>query len=369
VTAKWHPVPYAIEDAPAVADFCHVLGKPDGSIYLIRLWGWARQHLGKERLICGEQDVAAAQVETACRWRGKRGKLFAALLETCWLADEEHEWRVVRWESLIHVEWEGSQKDSEAPDEEEDDLPTDKEERKREQRRRRNRKLRAKKKAKRDSGETPKETLRDAERDASETQARRPETQGETQETQEPLLYARETETQTETNNPSPPVSPHGGPPLPGIDPPPEPPSKAEQAKADREMRIDEMLEAWRETSGIDSAAGLDPKTKAGKDIRRAVGKVLDAGHTPDDVRTLVRFIVSDEWRASKGHHALSTVFRHMEFTRKLGEAEAAGAATKQPKQRTGRWAPAGGTGNGNWHTTTDEELLAMGVDFNEGLK
>lgn len=70
-------IPILFDRSPPVVSLEVELRRPDALVYAIRLWEW-RQRFG-ERV---EPRSVVLVIERAARWRGRRGKLFDALLRS-----------------------------------------------------------------------------------------------------------------------------------------------------------------------------------------------------------------------------------------------------------------------------------------------
>jgi hypothetical protein len=82
IRMDWIAVSVDLPDHPKVLSLSVALGEERVEAYLIRLWAYCG------RLVSGgilRGDSAEISAEKACQWRGERGRLVSAMVETGWL--------------------------------------------------------------------------------------------------------------------------------------------------------------------------------------------------------------------------------------------------------------------------------------------
>ena len=82
IRMDWIAVSVDLPDHPKVLSLSVALGEERVEAYLIRLWAYCGR-LVSDGILRG--DSAEISAEKACQWRGERGRLVSAMVETGWL--------------------------------------------------------------------------------------------------------------------------------------------------------------------------------------------------------------------------------------------------------------------------------------------
>ena len=88
----WQPVPLGWRDAPAVSALAVRVKKRDPRLLLLDLWDWAHC-FGWTHPVA----IAAEAIEKGAGWHGRRGILYAALVETGWVREADGVATICRW--------------------------------------------------------------------------------------------------------------------------------------------------------------------------------------------------------------------------------------------------------------------------------
>ena len=88
----WQPVPLGWRDAPAVSALAVRIKKRDPRLLLLDLWDWAHC-FGWTHPVA----IAAEAIEKGAGWHGRRGILYAALVETGWVREADGVATICRW--------------------------------------------------------------------------------------------------------------------------------------------------------------------------------------------------------------------------------------------------------------------------------
>jgi hypothetical protein len=91
-TDYWQPVPLGWRDAPAVSALAVRIKKRDPRLLLLDLWDWAHC-FGWEHPVA----FALEAIEKGAGWHGRRGILYAALVETGWVRESDGVAVICRW--------------------------------------------------------------------------------------------------------------------------------------------------------------------------------------------------------------------------------------------------------------------------------
>jgi hypothetical protein len=88
----WQPVPLGWRDAPAVSALAVRVKKRDPRLLLLDLWDWAHC-FGWTHPVA----IASEAIEKGAGWHGRRGILYAALVETGWVREADGVATICRW--------------------------------------------------------------------------------------------------------------------------------------------------------------------------------------------------------------------------------------------------------------------------------
>jgi len=88
----WQPVPLGWRDAPAVSALAVRVKKRDPRLLLLDLWDWAHC-FGWTHPVA----FAPEAIEKGAGWHGRRGVLYAALVETGWVREADGTATICRW--------------------------------------------------------------------------------------------------------------------------------------------------------------------------------------------------------------------------------------------------------------------------------
>lgn len=88
----WQPVPLGWREAPAVSALAVRIKKRDPRLLLLDLWDWAHC-FGWTHSVA----FAPEAIEKGAGWHGRRGVLYAALVETGWVREADGTATICRW--------------------------------------------------------------------------------------------------------------------------------------------------------------------------------------------------------------------------------------------------------------------------------
>lgn len=88
----WQPVPLGWRDAPAVSALAVRVKKRDPRLLLLDLWDWAHCFGWTH-----PTSIAPEAIEKGAGWHGRRGALYAALVETGWVREADGVSSILRW--------------------------------------------------------------------------------------------------------------------------------------------------------------------------------------------------------------------------------------------------------------------------------
>ena len=88
----WQPVPLGWRDAPAVSALAMRVKKRDPRLLLLDLWDWAHCFGWTH-----PATIAPEAIEKGAGWHGRRGILYAALVETGWVREADGVATIRRW--------------------------------------------------------------------------------------------------------------------------------------------------------------------------------------------------------------------------------------------------------------------------------
>ncbi len=88
----WQPIPLGWRDAPAVSALAVRIKKRDPRLLLLDLWDWAHCFGWTH-----PTNIAPEAIEKGAGWHGRRGVLYAALVETGWVREADGVSSILRW--------------------------------------------------------------------------------------------------------------------------------------------------------------------------------------------------------------------------------------------------------------------------------
>lgn len=88
----WQPIPLGWRDAPAVSALAVRVKKRDPRLLLLDLWDWAHCFGWTH-----PTSIAPEAIEKGAGWHGRRGVLYAALVETGWVREADGAATILRW--------------------------------------------------------------------------------------------------------------------------------------------------------------------------------------------------------------------------------------------------------------------------------
>ena len=88
----WQPVPLGWRDAPAVSALAVRVKKRDPRLLLLDLWDWSHCYGWQH-----PTSIAPEAIEKGAGWHGRRGALYAALVETGWVREADGIATICRW--------------------------------------------------------------------------------------------------------------------------------------------------------------------------------------------------------------------------------------------------------------------------------